>query len=246
MATLEVLMHSTGHPSGEATPELPSDFGRHNMLAFGRRTLFLSHFPSFMAPHDTQLVFEATLEDANGSLQEVWLRERQSHPDQGGLVMKPEAFALSTLYTPDPPARGSFTARFFRSGEEAVPELTDVTLRVTDMVYAQKLDQSVTLDDLSYKLFGRGDELFLAHVLSQPPDFDQIVSVLLVGLHPDEDELKRRIDVVFPGRANTLQQRIRMGPVAAARGHVTGAHQFLDLRIADVRELRIRPLLDSS
>ena len=238
-------MHATGHPSGDATPDLPPDFGRHNMFAFGHRTLLLSHFPRFMAPHDTQLVFEAALEDANGSLQEVWLRERQSHPGQGGYVMKPEAFSLSTLYTPDPPARGSFTATFFRGGEEAVPELTDVTVRVTDVIYANKLDQSATLDDLSYKLFGRGDELFLAHTLSRPPDFDQIVSVRLVGLHPDEDELQRRIDVVFPGRPNTLQQRIRMGPVAAARGHVTGAHQFLDLRIADVRELRIRPL-DSS
>jgi hypothetical protein len=238
-------MHPTDHPSGETNPELPSDFGRHNMFAFGRNTLLLSHFPSFMAPHDTQLVLEATLEDANGSLQEAWLRERQSHPDQGGYVMKPEAFALSTLYTPDPPARGSFTATFFRGGNEAVPELTNVTVRVTDVVYANKLDQSASFDDLSYKLFGRGDELFLAHVLSWPPDFDQIVSVRLVGLHPDEDELKRRVDVVFPGRANTLQQRIRMGPVAAARGHVTGAHQFLDLRIANVRELRIRQL-DSS
>jgi hypothetical protein len=238
-------MHPTDHPSGETNPELPSDFGRHNMFAFGRNTLLLSHFPSFMAPHDTQLVLEATLEDANGSLQEAWLRERQSHPDQGGYVMKPEAFALSTLYTPDPPARGSFTATFFRGGNEAVPELTNVTVRVTDVVYANKLDQSASFDDLSYKLFGRGDELFLAHVLSRPPDFDQIVSVRLVGLHPDEDELKRRVDVVFPGRANTLQQRIRMGPVAAARGHVTGAHQFLDLRIANVRELRIRQL-DSS
>ena len=239
-------MHPTGHPSGETTPELPSDFGRHNMFAFGRRTLFLSHFPSFMAPHDTQLIFEATLEDANGSLQEVWLRERESHPGQGGYVMKPEAFALSTLYTPDPPARGSFTATFFRGGDEAIPELTDVTVRVTDVVYANKLDQSASFDELCYILFGRGDELFLAHLLSRPPDFDQIVSVRLVGLHPDEDELKRRIDVVFPGRANTFQQRIQMGPVATARGHVTGAHQFLDLRIANVRELRIRQLLDSS
>jgi hypothetical protein len=239
-------MHSTGHPSGEATPELPSDFGRHNMIAFGRRTLFLSHFPSFMAPHDTQLVLEATLEDANGGLQEVWLRERESHPDQGGYVMKPEAFALSTLYTPDPPARGSFMGTFFRGGDEAIPELTEVTVRVTDVVYAKKLDQSAMLDDLSYKLFGRGDELFLAHLLGRPPDFDQIVSVRLVGLHPDDDELKRRIDVVFPGRPNTIQQRIRMGPVATARGHVTGAHQFLNLRIANVRELRIRQLLDSA
>lgn len=239
-------MHSTGHPGGEATPELPPDFGRHNMFAFGRRTLFLSHFPSFMAPHDTQLVLEATLEDANGSLQEGWLRERESHPDQRGYIMRPEAFALSTLYTPDPPARGSFTATFSRDGDEAIPELTDVNVRVTDVVYAKKLDQSSTFDELCYILFGRGDELFLAHLLSRPPDFDQIVSVRLVGLHPDEDELKRRIDVVFPGRPNTVQQRIRMGPVATARGHVTGAHQFLDLRIANVRELRIRQLLDSS
>ena len=235
-------MHPTGHPSGEATPELPPDFGRHNMFAFGRNTLFLSHFPSFMAPHDTQLVLEATLEDANGSLQEVWLRERQSHPDQGGYIMKPEAFALSTLYTPDPPARDSFTATFSRGGDEAIPEFTDVKVRVTDVVYAKKLDQPATLDDLSYKLFGRGDELFLAHVLSRPPDFDQIVSVRLVGLRPDEDELKRRIDVVVPGRANTVQQRIRTGTVATARGHVTGAHRFLDLRIADVHELRMRQL----
>jgi hypothetical protein len=238
-------MHPTGHPSGEATPELPPDFGRHNMFAFGHNTLFRSHFPSFMAPHDTQLVLEATLEDANGSLQEVWVSERESHPDQGGYIMKPEAFALSTLYTPDPPARDSFTATFFRGGDEAIPELTDVKVRVTDVVYAKKLDQSSTFDELRYILFGRGDELFLAHLLSQPPDFDQIVSVRLVGLHPDEDELKRRIDVVFPGRPNTVQQRIRMGPVATARGHVTGAHRFLDLKIANVRQLRIRQL-DSS
>jgi hypothetical protein len=245
MATLEVPMNHTGHPSGEATPELPSDFGRHNMFAFGRNILFLSHFPSFMAPHDTQLVFEATLEDANGSLQEVWLRERQSHPDQRGYIMKPEAFALSTLYTPDPPARGSFTATFFRGGDEAIPELTDVKVRVTDVVYAKKLDRSGTFNELRYILFGRADELFLAHLLSRPPDFDQIVSVRLVGLHPDEDELKRRIEVVVPGRTNTVQQRIRNGPVAA-RGHITGAHQFLHLKIADVHELRIRQLLDSS
>ena len=237
-------MHPTDHPSGEETPELPSDFGRHNMFAFGRGTLFLSHFPSFMAPHDTQLVLEATLEGANGSsLQEAWLQERESHPDQGGYVMKPEAFSLSTLHTPDPPARDSFTATFFRGGDEAIPELTDVKVRVTDVIYARKLDQPSTFDELRYILFGRGDELFLAHLLGQAPDFDQIVSVRLVGLHPDEDELKRRIDVVFPGRPNTVQQRLRMGPVATARGHVTGAHQFLDLKIANVRELRFRQLL---
>jgi hypothetical protein len=113
-------MHSTDHTNGEASPELPSDFARHNMLALGHNTLFLSHFPMFMAPHDTQLILEATLEDSNGSIQELWSRERESHPTQRVYIMKPESFALSTLYTPDPPARASFKATFFRGDDEAI------------------------------------------------------------------------------------------------------------------------------
>ena len=55
------------------TPEPPPDFGRHNMFVFGRDTVFLSHLPMFMAPHDAQLLLEVTLEDADGSsLTEVW------------------------------------------------------------------------------------------------------------------------------------------------------------------------------
>jgi hypothetical protein len=79
--------------------------------------------------------------------------------------------------------------------------------------------------------------LFLAHVITQPPDFDQILSVRLLGSRLDEDEMKHAIDVVFPGRANTAKERVRDGTAATARGHVTGAHQFLDLEIADAREL---------
>jgi hypothetical protein len=240
-------MHPNDHPHREATPELPSDFGGHNMFALGHNTLFLSHFPKFMVPHDTQLVLEATLEDANGSIQEIWSTERQSHPTQRVYIMKPEKFALSTLYTPDPPARASFKATFFRGGDkEAITELTDINVRTTDVVYAKRFDPPLDKpDDLSYILFGRGDELFLAHIISQPPDFDQLLSVRLVGSHPDEDELKRRITVVFPGRANRIEQRIREGTVAAARGHVTGAHQFLNLKFVDIHELRIRPLVSS-
>jgi hypothetical protein len=119
-------------------------------------------------------------------------------------------------------------------------------VRTTDVVYAKRFDRSSGLpDDLTYILFGRGDELFLAHIISQPPDFDQLVSVRLAGSRPDEDELKRRINVVFPGRANRIEQRIREGTVAAGRGHVTGAHQFLNLRFAIVHELRIRRVASS-
>jgi hypothetical protein len=234
-------MSSTGHTSSEAVPEVPSDFGRHNMVAFGHDTVFLSHLPMFMAPHDAQLILEVALGNIDGSLQEVWSRERESHPDERLYTMMPEKFALSTLYVPDPPERGSFRARFFRGhlerGGEAIPELADVDVRIIDVVYARRFDREGRLDDLTYRLLGRGGELFLAHVISQPPDFDQILSVALVGPPPDEEELKAGIEVVFEGRANTAEARLRDGTTATARGHVTGAHQFISLEFADVHEL---------
>jgi hypothetical protein len=208
-------MSSTGNMSGEAVPELPPDFGRHNMFAFGRETVFLSHLPMFMAPHDAQLILEVDLEDADRSLLEVWSRERESHPDERVYTVMPEKFALSTLYTPDPPARGSFRARFFRGhlerGGEVIPELSNIEVRVTDVVYAKRFDQGGKPDDLTYLLFGRGGELFLAHVISQPPDFDQILAVELVGSPPDEEEVKAGIRVVLLGRANTAKERLRDG-----------------------------------
>jgi hypothetical protein len=208
-------MSSTGNMSGEAVPELPPDFGRHNMFAFGRETVFLSHLPMFMAPHDAQLILEVALEDAAGSLLEAWSRERESNPDERVYTIMPEKFALSTLYTPDPPARGSFRARFFRGhlerGGEVIPELSNIEVRVTDVVYAKRFDQGGKPDDLTYLLFGRGGELFLAHVISQPPDFDQILAVELVGSPPDEEEVKAGIRVVLLGRANTAKERLRDG-----------------------------------
>jgi hypothetical protein len=65
-------MSSPDPTSSEAIPELPPDFGRHNMVVFGRDTVFLSHLPMFMAPHDAQLILEVALENADGSgLQEA-------------------------------------------------------------------------------------------------------------------------------------------------------------------------------
>ena len=232
-------------PMSSTTPisgELPPDFGTHNMFAFGRETLFLSHLPMFMAPHDAQLILEVALEeDAGGSLLEVWSRERESHPDQRVYTMMPQRFALSTLYTPDPPDRRSFRAKFFRGhlehGGEVIPELGNIVVRVTDVVYARQFDRGGKPDDLTYLLFGRGGELFLAHVISEPPDFDQILSVQLSGAQPDEDEMNAGIEVVLPGRPNTATERLRDGTATTARGHVTGAHQFLSLEITDVHEL---------
>jgi len=233
---------STPGTTAETIPEPPADFGRHNMFVFGRETVLLSHLPMFMAPHDAQLLLEVTLEDAAGdSLMEAWKAERASHPDERLYTMMPEKFALSTLYSPDPPARSSFRARFFRGhlerGGEIIPELADVVVRVTGVPYARRFDREGKPEDLTYLLIGSGTERFLAHRISEPPDFDQILAVELAEAPLDEEDMRVGVEVVLPGRPNTAEQRLRDGEAATARGHVTGAHQFLTLEITRVREL---------
>jgi len=229
--------------SHDHTPftEPPADFGTHNMFVFGHDPVFLSHLPMFMAPHDAQLILQVALSKGAESLQDVWSMERESHADERLYTMMPERFALSTLYTPDPPERESFRGRFFRGhlerGGEPIPGLENVDVTVTDVVYARRFDRSGPLDDLTYTLVGRGTELFLAHVISQPPDFDQILSVRLVAPQLDQDDLDVGVSVVFPGRANTAATRLHSETTATARGHVTGAHQFLELELADIQEL---------
>ncbi|WP_243073937.1 hypothetical protein [Microbacterium sp. SS28] len=234
-------MSSPGPLSGETTSEPPADFGRHNMFVFGRGTVFLSHLPMFMAPHDAQLLLEVAVEKDGSELGDAWSAERAEHPDERLYTVMPEKFALSSLYATDPPERESFRATFFRGhlerGGEPIPDFSDVEVRISDIVYARRFDRQVPLDELTYRLVGRGDELFLAHVITEPPDFDQILSVALTGERPDDDDLRAGIEVVFEGRANTAEARVRSAEKVTGRGHVTGAHRFMTLEFDQVSEL---------
>jgi co-chaperonin GroES (HSP10) len=70
--------------------------------------------------------------------------------------------------------------------------------------------------------------------LSDKPDFDQILSVKIDN-PPSEEELSRGVSVVIPDRANSASRRIKEKVKVVGQGHVTEAHQFLQLQIqADV------------
>jgi hypothetical protein len=88
--------------------------------------------------------------------------------------------------------------------------------------------------DLEYLLFGKGAELFLAHVITQPPDFDQVLSVQ-VGTHQFTDEdLLQGVRVVFPGRVNTISNKIKEGEQLLGKVQVVGqdAPGIVDLPVA--------------
>jgi hypothetical protein len=85
------------------------------------------------------------------------------------------------------PSRSSFQATIWRNHFESHPVThpgqsfliaPDAEVHIENVVYFQELHpQGPGLQDLQYLLFGRGQELFLAHVISQPPDFDQVLSM---------------------------------------------------------------------
>jgi len=142
------------------------------------------------------------------------------------------------------PSRSSFRATIWRNHFEDHPVThpgqrvliaQDAEVHVENVVYFQELDpQGPGLQALEYLLFGKGQELFLAHVITQPPDFDQVLSVQ-VGNHQFTDEdLRQGVRVVFPRRVNTISNKIKEGEQLLGKVQVVGqdAPGIVDLTVA--------------
>ena len=221
----------------------------HNMLVVGKEGAFLSHLPMFDAldskktdftsPHRYQVILEARFIKEGKDVTEIYTEDRERNVATKMYTLEPAPrFVLPRLFTPNTqnPASSSFRATVFRGhlerGGEAINGLGDVVVDVKRVVHARKFEPSEEKPEkLQYFLFGRGDELFLAHLITKPPDFDQILSVKITGHQFTDEELSRGVSVVFEDRNNTAAQRIKENEHAQAKSHVTGAHQFLELQV---------------
>jgi hypothetical protein len=72
-------------------------------------------------------------------------------------------------------------------------------------------------------LFGNRGELFLAHWITRPPDFDQVLSAKVVGHQFADEELRHGVRVAIPGRSNAMHQRLRSNEVATGEIQLHGA-----------------------
>lgn len=138
-----------------------------------------------------------------------------------------DPFILSDLVTPtdprDPrsaPIRDAFKGAVFRghfenfhSHEKAGPPiLENVMARVTNAVLFRKFDpHAVAQPQLEYFLFGSEGELYLAHVISRAPDFDQILAVDMGDRSLTEDDLRTALRVTVPDRSNAVEDKLREG-----------------------------------
>lgn len=212
----------------------------HNMMVVGERSVYLSHLPMFMPDHQFQVILEAEFTKGGKSAQEIYFKDRQSHPKVKMYSLMPlDSFKLPTLFRPLPPPRSAFKGKLFRGHlERENEELGNFEVKIKRVIYAEELDGTRTKpDELTYILFGSPEELFLAHLIAAPPpDFDQLISVKIDGHKFTKQELETGVRLVFLERANTAVARLKEKEKLKGRGHVTGAHQFLELKVEGIRE----------
>ena len=188
----------------------------HGMLLFGENTAYLSHLPLFgtTTPHRYQVILEVTLTKAGGDPQAAYVQDRRRHPATKIYTFEPEPFVLPDLNSTDQPRR-SFKGTIFRGHFEktGVAINRDVTATVTRVIHFREFDPAAAgLPQLEYFLFGKNQELFLAHLITKPPDFDQIVPVAKTDQTFTDEALGQSVPITFPGKVNAPIRRIKASP----------------------------------
>lgn len=201
-----------GWPNAVASAEDPAR--SHGMVVVGEQTVFLSHLPLFERPHNFQVILEATFTKPGSDPQADYVADRK-RKRVNPYTLEPEAFVLPKLAA-SPPLR-SFKASIYRGHFEKLKDRKldaarigeDVQVTVTRVVHFRRFDPAAAKPaQLEYLLFGKGGELFLAHLITRPPDFDQILSVKIPNQTFTDEELGQGVSVVIPGRPNSVSKRI--------------------------------------
>lgn len=181
----------------------------HGMRIIGEKTICLSHMPLFGSScHKYQVLLEATFK-GDGNPQAKYLQDQARNPTQNEYTLEPtEQFWLPGL---ESGRIKSFKANIHRGQYErnATPQLLarNVTVEVKRVVHFRELKPNINASRLSeYLLFGNRSEQYLAHLITAPSDFDQILSVKN-PLPLTDAQLTKAVRLVLPNRPIPNPQR---------------------------------------
>jgi len=228
-------MHMEGPTEGAARHDPAAG---HGMLVVGLDTIFFYHLPMFMSPHDYQVVLEGTLSQQGSDPQGAYKADRQAHAQTRVYTFAPVPFVLPEVF---PPAfkRKRIHGDLVRGHFEKPPEVpaqpvqigSDVDINIANVVFVQKLlPLPPPLDRLEYLLFGKGNELFLAHLITKKGDFDQVLSVEIKGHQFVDDDLRRGIRVQIDGKANAASERLAEGKPISASAQVSNTKLAIEVQ----------------
>jgi hypothetical protein len=224
--------HDHGHPV-----DVNDTSGIHGMLVVGEQQIYLSHLPMFMFDpnqtheHNFQVLLQVSFaKNADGSdPAETYRRDRKSSKETV-YTLAPERFRLTDLNEPDPndpdkkllsSFKGDLFRGHFERGGDAIHK--GVTVNVDRVLYWHEFDPKADdLDELRYLIFGSqvdgNNEFFLAHRITKPPDFDQVLSI---GFEPEnlsesfQDAIRSALqegrEMGIHSRSNTVSDRLQPG-----------------------------------
>jgi hypothetical protein len=138
----------------------------HGMLLFGDETLFVSHLPMFHAPHDYQIIAAVTLAARD---------ERYTAAELH--TLNPERFGISRLHEVGFKFAGEVVHGHFE--RDGTP-LGKTEVSVGRVLHFRRFGGPSPRT--RYLVFGSAKEAYLAHLISAPPDFDQVVGVEIPDL----------------------------------------------------------------
>ena len=200
---------------------------QHAFVMCGTKALFLAHLTMFhMEEHCYMLVLRAHLpEDA----MKKYVADRRRHPKSCYFLGNS---TLDGMEVPDFQSgrRKAFIGDVFRDLPMKVhyrswpwakqkPLLKSILVSVDRIVYYRHFDFNLEYPrNLTYVMFGEGDEAFLDHYQTKEPDFDQVVALKRAPRWLPTNLLESGIDVNFPDLA-TLPTPCK-NPIARGVHHV--------------------------
>ncbi len=234
------LHHPAGSPEHGGHGHQDPPPMRHRMVVFGRDTIYMSHLPMFsMRGHDYQVILETELSATGIDPAQAYRDDRRHHPTVTFYTFDPTPFLLEDILSePGKPAVATtFVGDLYRNHVEqpaTEPELiaSDVTVHVTNIVHSHRFDVHADESaDLEYVVFGRDGESYLAHILTRPPDFDQLLEVTVTPEPPGG------ATIAFEGRRNTEADRVKIGTPEPLPARVRGDDGSAEVRVRPVAQV---------
>ncbi|WP_405947842.1 hypothetical protein OG588_15760 [Streptomyces prunicolor] len=190
------------------TPETNPGLAVHGLVLLGTDTVYAVHMPTFTTPYDFQAVLRVTPDT------DTYRTARKRYGTSALFTLSPRTLLLKDLEPGASFPADLYFGRFGREGEL----LGEVRVGIEERLYVgHPTEPTIEPAPLRYVLFGR-EQLYLAHVLTGPPDFDQVLTAQLAGewLTLTGEQSSRTVTV--PGRPDDLTGRLRPGEQVTAEG----------------------------
>lgn len=165
-----MTLASAQHQHNSVNTDAPST---HGMLIFGKEKIYASHLPMFHSPHDYQIILELELDN---NAKKLFIADQENNSEYNTYMIEPEKFILpDMIQNPKPFKVNLYRGHFERGGKKIA---SDIVVSIKQVIFYKKFNAAEAKSSTTnFIFFGNTKEQFMAHQITNKPDFDQILQV---------------------------------------------------------------------